>query len=64
MNVGGIMGNIKYGKPIMTNLPKELGKRIFEQMDKSTPDREEMERKSLEFKLKVLNARKKQDSTE
>ena len=35
----------QYGKPCMTNLPYELGKRIFEQIDNAPPPIDEETRK-------------------
>lgn len=38
---------VRYGKPSMTNLPPELGARIFKQILSSpVPDREKMRRES------------------
>ena len=56
------MRNIRYGKPSMTNLPYELGKAIFEEMDNSPPvDREAIQKKVDELKKKIKEARKKEN---
>ncbi len=44
---GMIMAEKRYGKPSMTNLPYELGKRIFEEMENSPRvDREAMKKRA------------------
>ncbi|MBQ6492527.1 MAG: hypothetical protein IJI92_01475 [Erysipelotrichaceae bacterium] len=54
------MSEIRYGKPSMTNLPYELGKSIFEEMDNSPRvDREAIRKEAEAFEKKVIEERKK-----
>ena len=47
------MSNIRYGKPNMNNLPYELGKSIFEEMDNPPKaDRQERKKKPWNYKRK------------
>ena len=50
------MGEV-YGKPIMTNLPPDLGKSIFEQILNSKPMSEEKRRAKVKAAIeKIKNA--------
>ena len=54
------MSEKRYGKPSMTNLPYELGKSIFEEMDNSPRvDKEAIRKEVEEFKKKVIEERKR-----
>ena len=56
------MSNIRYGKPNMNNLPYELGKSIFEEMDKSPKvDRQKRKEEALELQKKMMEARRKEE---
>ena len=56
------MSNIRYGKPNMNNLPYELGKSIFEEMDNSPKvDRQERKKEALELQKKMMDARRKEE---
>lgn len=50
-----------YPKPSLTNLPKELGEKIFAQMDKAVPNLKEMNERSLKLKSKMLKERLKEE---
>ena len=55
------MRDIRYGKPSMTNLPYELGKAIFEEMDNSPPvDREAIQKEVDKLKETIKKAREKE----
>lgn len=43
-----------YIKPNMNDLPAELGKKIFEEMDKTRVDFDELDKKCLKIKLEIL----------
>ena len=52
------MSGTRYGKPSMTNLPYDLGKRIFEEMLNSPkPDREAMKKKAAEMEARMYASR-------
>lgn len=54
------MSNIRYGKPSMTNLPYELGKAIFEEIDNSKPvDKIKRKKEANDFIKRVLEERKR-----
>ena len=54
------MGEKRYGKPSMTNLPYELGKSIFEEIDNSPRvDREAIRKEVEAFEKRVIEIRKK-----
>jgi len=55
------MAEYYYPKPSLTNLPEELGKKIFKQMDQAKTNIEELERKSLELKLEMVKARNEEE---
>ena len=56
------MSDIRYGKPNMNNLPYELGKSIFEEMDNSPKiDREARRKEALELEKKMYEARRKEE---
>lgn len=55
------MSEYNYARPCLTNLPKELGEKIFKQMDKAVPDLKAINEKSLELKLKMVKARKHEE---
>lgn len=55
------MNEYNYAKPCLTNLPYDLGKKIFEQMDKAVPDIQKIEEESLKLKLKMVKARKREE---
>ena len=53
--------SVRYTKPNMTNLPKDLGVNIFKQILKaSVPDREKMGRKCRKLVKKNLKVRAKE----
>lgn len=53
----------RYGKPCMTNLPKELGVAIFEQiLNTPKPDYAKMDAKAKELEKKILEARQKRNA--
>lgn len=52
---------IRYGKPCMTNLPPELGARIFKQiLNSPVPDREKMRAESRRLVEEIVKAREKE----
>jgi len=54
---------IRYGKPSMTNLPPELGKRIFEQILNSPKvNWNEMHKKAQKLEKDMINELEKQDN--
>ena len=51
----------QYPKPNMTNLPRELGRMIFEEIRQSPKaDREKMHEISMQLEEKMLEERKKE----
>lgn len=55
------MSEKRYGKPNMNNLPYELGKAIFEEMDNSIPvDQEKMEKEVRRLEERMLEGRNKE----
>lgn len=55
------MSEKRYGKPNMNNLPYELGKAIFEEMDNSIPvDQEKMEKEVRCLEERMLEGRNKE----
>lgn len=57
------MSDIRYGKPNMNNLPYELGKSIFEEMDRSPKvDREARRKEALELEKQMFEARRKEEN--
>ena len=54
-----LMSEKRYVKPCMTNLPKELGERIFKQMDAAIVDRKKLKKESEDFEKRALDAREK-----
>lgn len=54
---GGL--NMYYVKPNMNDLPAELGKKIFAEMDKARVNFDELDKKCLELKLKILKENEK-----
>ena len=61
MNGGGTMASTsRYGKPNMTNLPKDLGVRIFKTiLAAPTPDFKKMHEKSVELERQMMIERDK-----
>ena len=56
------MSNTRYVKPNLNNLPYELGKSIFEEMDNSPKiDRQERKKEALELQKKMMDARRKKE---
>ena len=54
------MSEIRYGKPNMNNLPYELGKAIFEEMDNSPKvDREALRKEADELERYIIETRRK-----
>ena len=59
------MSNTRYGKPNMNNLPYELGRSIFEEMDKSPKiDRQKRIEEALQLQKKMMEARRKEEHGE
>lgn len=56
-NLGGL--NMNYIKPNMNDLPAEIGKRVFEEMDKARVNFDELDKKCLELKLEILRENEK-----
>ena len=57
------MRHPKYGRPNMNNLPYELGKAIFEEMDKAPKtDWEKRRKEALELQERMIEARNKENS--
>ena len=61
MKGGGTMASTsRYGKPNMTNLPKDLGVRIFKTiLATPTPDFKKMHEKSVELERQMMIERDK-----
>ena len=55
------MAEIYYAKPSLTNLPEDLGKKIFEQMDNAVPNIKELEEESLKLKLEMMKYRHEEE---
>ena len=56
------MSNTRYVKPNLNNLPYELGKSIFEEMDNSPKiNRQERRKEALELQKKMMDVRRKKE---
>lgn len=54
---------IRYGKPSLTNLPADLGKRIFKQiMNTPAPDRAKMKAESDQLLKQMIKDREREDA--
>ena len=54
---------IRYGKPVMTNLPPALGVAIFKQiLSTPAPDRAKMRAKSEQLVREMIKARESEDA--
>ena len=55
------MSNIRYGKPNMNNLPRDLWISIINDMENSKPvDHEKIEKECRELEEQIMAARKKE----
>ena len=53
----------KFGKPNMTNLPSELGVRIFKQiMNTPKPDYAKMQEEAVRLEREMVKVREKEDA--
>lgn len=54
---------IRYGKPCMTNLPPELGVRIFKQiLNSPRPDREKRRAESKRLLAEMIKVREREEA--
>ena len=53
----------RFGKPVMTNLPEELGVRIFKQiMNTPKPDYAKMHEEAVRLEREMVKVRDKEDA--
>lgn len=51
---------MNYVKPNINDLPADIGKKIFAEMDKARVNFDELDKKCLELKLKILKQKEKE----